>query len=304
MLSDIVNLKNQLDKLSAVPVRDLANHSLNEITYLADSLNKHQQNIRDSFDIFERELNSLKIKIKQDIEEAEKMLFQESYKSYTDVVEWELLESSDHVLKIRNSNNPNIELYRSRLKLYVNWQHSAIIIRPSSGPFIEDMVGFDPLYIVDLKHELLVPSLSKFTDQYQNRLRSYSIKENVDREILDKIPNNQFGLCLAYDYLDYRPFEMIQKYLTEVYQKLKPGGIFIMTFNDCDRASAVRLAEKNHRSYTPGSFVKNLAINVGYEIVYSHNTDEASTWLELRKPGELTSIKGGQPLAKIVSKPL
>lgn len=304
MLSDLVYLKNQLDKLSAVPIRDMANHLLNEITYLIDSLDNRQQDIRNSFDNFERDLNLIKIKLKQQIEEEEKFLFQESYNLYKGVLDWELSENSDQVLAIRDSKNPNLELYCNRVNLYVDWKYPALIIRPSSGPFIENMVGFDPLYIVDLKHDLLLPSLNKFNDQYQRRLRSYSIKENFDQEILEKIPDNQFGFCLAYDYLDYRPFEMIQKYLTEVYQKLKAGGIFIITFNDCDRVSAVRLAEKNHRSYTPGNLIKNLAISIGYEIIYSHNTDEAPTWLEMRKPGKLTSIKGGQTLAKIVSKPL
>ena len=302
MLSDLVFLKNQLDKLSAVPARDIANQSLNEITYLAASLNKRQQDINDAFDMFERDFNNLKTQLDKDISDAEPPLFQESYKSYTDVLEWELYEDSATVLKIRTNNRISMDLYRSRVKLYADWRMPALIIRPSAGPFIEDMVGHDPLYIVDLKHDLLLPALSTFSTQYQNRLRSYTIVEDFDREILSKIPNNQIGLCVAYDYLDYRPFEMIQKYLKEVFEKLKPGGTFIMTFNDCDRVSAVRLAEKNHRSYTPGSFIKNLAINIGYEIAYSYNTYEASTWLELRKPGVLDSIKGGQPLAKIVSK--
>lgn len=303
-LSDIVFLKNQLDKLSSVPVRDTANHELQEITYLADTLNKKRQDICDAFDKFEFELNSLKTKLDKDIKELEPQLFQDSYKSYKGVIDWELTQDSDFVHKLRDSKNVDLDLFHSRIKLYADWKQSAMIIRPGSGSFIEDMVGFDPLYIVDLSHNLLLSTLSKFNEQYQNRLRSYTITESFDNEILGRIPNNQFSLCLVYDYLDYRPFELIQKYLIEVYRKLKPGGVFIMTFNDCDRVTAVQLAEINNRSYTPGCLVKNLATTIGYEILFTNKTDKAATWIELKKPGVLTSLKGGQTLAKIVSKPL
>jgi hypothetical protein len=164
------------------------------------------------------------------------------------------------------------------------------------------MVGFDPLYLVDIRYELFQPSLDKFNSLYQNRLRTHIVTENLNEDILTNIPNNQFGFCLAYDYLNYRPFEIIKKYLIEMYQKLKSGGTFILTFNDCDKASAVELAEKNERPYTPGNLIKSLAISLGYEIVFTDTTDEASTWLELRKSGTLTSLRGGQTLARILPK--
>ena len=203
---------------------------------------------------------------------------------------------------MRNGYEPNKELHLSRLRLYVNWKYPAIIVRPGTNSFIEDMVGFDPLYILDIKHSLLQPALDKFNQQYQSRLRTYVITENFDDDILSKMPHNQFGFCLAYDYLNYRPLEIIQKYLQEVYEKLKPGGTFIFTFNDCDKASAVELVLKKQRPYTPGFLVKESAVNTGYEIVFTDDTRQASTWIELRKPGILTSLRGGQSLARIVPK--
>jgi SAM-dependent methyltransferase len=164
------------------------------------------------------------------------------------------------------------------------------------------MVSFDPLYLVDIRYELLQPALDKFNSLYQRRLRTHIVTENFNEDILNNLPNNQFGFCLAYDYLNYRPFEIIKKYLIEMYQKLKSGGTFILTFNDCDKANAVKLAEKNERPYTPGNLIKSLAISIGYEIIFTDTTDEASTWLEIRKPGTLTSLRGGQTLARIIPK--
>jgi hypothetical protein len=177
-----------------------------------------------------------------------------------------------------------------------------MIIRPGLEKFVEDLVGYDPLYLIDQQHELLTPAVNKFSDEYQSRLRLYTVKESVDFEILDKIPNGQFGFCLAYNFFEFKPFEILKKYMTEVYQKLKPGGTFIMTFNDCSREKAVMLAEQRYACYTPGVLVKELATTIGYTQIFGWDNDGPTTWIELRKPGALSSLRGGQSLAKIMYK--
>ena len=109
---------------------------------------------------------------------------------------------------------------------------------------------------------------------------------------------------LAYNHLNFRPFEIIKKYFNEIYYKLRPGGMFVLTFNDCERANAVSLVEQNYGCYTPGYLVEQLARTFGYEIVYKYTDGGPSTWIELKKPGEMTSLRGGQALAKIVPKPV
>jgi SAM-dependent methyltransferase len=154
-------------------------------------------------------------------------------------------------------------------------------------------------YIVDKNYELLKPALIHFPIQYQQRLRQHIIDEKVDGAIMEKIPNNQFGICLVYNYLNYRPLEIIKKYFIEIYQKLKPGGGLIMTFNDCDYPKAVELVERNFACYTPGTLVRELAQNIGFEIQSTWSDGGPSVWLELHKPGILTSLRGGQTLATI-----
>ena len=77
-----------------------------------------------------------------------------------------------------------------------------------------------------------------------------------------------------------------------------------MTFNDCDRAHCVALTERNYCCYTPGKRVKAIAKRIGYKQQFTWNDTQNLTWLELRKPGELESLKGGQTLAKILPKTL
>jgi hypothetical protein len=109
---------------------------------------------------------------------------------------------------------------------------------------------------------------------------------------------------LPITFFNFRPFEVLKKYLTEIYQKLRPGGMFVLTFNDCDRDKGVMLVEQHFCCYTPGYLIRELAQSLGYEILFSWTDQGPTTWLELRKPGEFESLRGGQSLAKILPKPV
>jgi len=310
-LSELVAYKTALSKLTARTTHREIELSLGQITHLVDSqsiqlgdfkqrLDNQYSEIYQQVNQFELILNQLKQEIQSQIEIAEKMWFQESYRLYDQEMR---NDSVEHILNRRPILSEDTENYlRVRIQNYVDWQHSGMIIRPGVEKFIEDLVGFDPLYIIDQEHDLMVPAVERFPEAYQRRLRLYTVRENVDTEIMDKVPNGQFGFCLAYNFFEFKPLEIVRKYMTEVYQKLKPGGTFIMTFNDCDRDKAVKLAEQRYACYTPGSLVRELASTIGYNQNFSWDDDGPTTWLELRKPGTLTSLRGGQSLAKIIKK--
>jgi hypothetical protein len=310
-LSELVAYKNQLDNLSSCSAQREVELGLGKITHLvgtqAIQLSNFKQQLDTQYNVinqhidqFEIQLNELKQSVKLQIELEEKYWFQESYRLYDQEMR---NDSAEYVLNRRPIlDNETENLLRVRIQNYVDWQHPGMIIRPGVEKFIQDIVGYDPLYLVDQSHDLLMPAVNQFPEKYQRRLRLYTVKEDVDSEILDKIPHSQFGLCLAYNFFEFKPFEIVRKYMTEVYQKLKPGGTFIMTFNDCSREKAVMLAEQRYACYTPGSLVKELATTIGYTQTFSWDNDGPTTWLELRKPGTLSSLRGGQSLAKIMYK--
>jgi hypothetical protein len=301
----------QLDAMSGEPIKRHADVEIEKITYLVESQNiqiaefakQLQQKrlcIQESFEAFDHELKDLKSQLQQLIETSEKPWFQESYRLY----EQEMIkESAEYILDRRPTITAETEqFYRTRIVRYNSWKHPAMIIRPGKETYIQDLLASDPLYLVDTNYDLLVPAMSQFTVQYQNRLRPYIVNERSDQPILNKLPDEQFGLVFAYNFFNFTPFEVIKKYFAEIYQKLRPGGILAMTFNDCDRDKAVQLVEQHFCCYTPGYLVKELAQSIGYEIVFSWTDQGPATWLELRKPGEFESLRGGQALAKIIPK--
>jgi SAM-dependent methyltransferase len=310
-LSDLVNYRSELDALSADPIGQIADKEIEKITYLtkiqniqiaefAQQLQQRRTDIQQAFDLFENDLTALKLELNQLIATTEKPWFAESYRLY----EQEMVnETDEYILNRRPTILPETEqFYRTRIIRYNSWKHPAMIIRPGRETYINELLASDPLYLVDESHDLLVPSMSLFNEQYQNRLRPYTINERQDQEILGKLPNGQFGLVFAYNFFNFRPFEVLKKYLSEIYQKLRPGGVLAMTFNDCDRDKGVMLVEQHFCCYTPGYLVKELAQSIGYEIVFSWTDQGPTTWMELRRPGEFESLRGGQALAKVVPK--
>jgi SAM-dependent methyltransferase len=310
-LSELVGLKNQLDAVSVQSAKLSANFEIGKISHIVESnsnqlgnftknLLDKQSQIYESYDNYELELNRLKFEIEESIEGLSSIWFQESYKLYEEGLR---CDTTEYILERRPTISPELEMtFKARLSKYNNWQHPGMIIRPGKEEFIHQLLALDPLYLIDTNHDLLLLVMKQFSEQYQRRLRPYVINEVTDDNILDKIPNDQFGLCLVYNFFNFRPFEVIKKYLIEIYTKLRPGGILIMTFNDCDREKAVRLVENHFATYTPGYLVRELTLSIGYEPVFVWHDDGPSTWMELKKPGEFTSLKGGQSLAKILPK--
>lgn len=310
-LSTLVNYKNQLDAMSALPASRTADAEISKIVFevssqdvelgnYTDVLAQQQKQIAQTFLEFENNLNSLKGEVKQLIETAEKPWFVESYRLYEQEM---IYESVDYILNRRPAITTELEaFYITRISRYANWKYPAMIIRPGVENFIDHMVACDPLYLVDEKYELLEPALTKYNDVYQRRLRHYTISDRTDDEILGKLPDGQFGLVFVYNFFNFRPFEVIKKYLTEIYAKLRPGGVLIMSFNDCDRAQGVMLVEQHFCCYTPGTMVIELAQSLGFEKVFNWHNDGPTTWLEMKKPGEMTSLRAGQTLAKVIPK--
>ena len=312
-LSELVNYMNLLDAMSTVSTAQQTDQDLAKITHVisssaiqleqfSDMLTQRQNQVADALRQYESDLVNLKHTLRELIATTEKPWFAESYRLY----EQEMLnETTEDIL----DRSPKIsaetaQFYRTRLTRYNSWHHAAMILRPAYEPFIHDLLASDPLYLVDESHDLLQPAMTQFNEQYQHRLRPYVIQERSGTAILEQLPKGQFGLVFAYNFFNFRPFEVLKQYLTEIYQKLRPGGTLIMTFNDCDRAKAVMLVEQHYCCYTPGYLVRELAQSLGYEIAFAWTDQGPSTWLELRKPGERPGLRGGQALAKILPKPI
>jgi SAM-dependent methyltransferase len=316
-LSELIAFRNRLHALPVSDAVQAADHKLNILMHTVNqplepsmvqftdpfisTLENKLKEIHGAFNTFDHSITELKQQIQTQIAEHERYWFQESYRLFEYAKDCETTDGVLYGRQITGTKNKlTIEAedtLKARLSNYADWRWPGMIIRPGLEDYVNTMVGCDPLYIIDRNHDLLKPCLDRFPKLYQNRLRPYITNDWSDEPFLHKIPNEQFGVCLAYNVFNFRPLEIIRRYLEEIYAKLRPGGVLLMTFNDCDNEKAVMLVEQFFASYTPGYLIRDLAQNVGFQISYTWSDNGPSVWLELCKPGEITSQRGGQVIA-------
>lgn len=303
-LSKLVAYRNELSRVDALTTWDRARQELAVIEHVvgpgdhAEQFAQHNQAILSAFSDYQATLDNLRRSVQSQIDQEEKYWFQESYRLYSEEM---IHESTEYILDRRMTLRPEThDIFLARLRNCTDWRMPGMIIRPGREDWIQNLVSLDPLYIVDQNLELLEPAVTRFPEAYQRRLRQCLINELSDEPVLKRIPDNQIAFCLAYNYFNFRPMEVIKRYLREIFEKLRPGGVLIMTINDCDHEKAVMLAEQHFCCYTPGQLIKDLAVGLGYERSFEHSDDGASTWLEFKKPGVLDSLRGGQAITRVL----
>lgn len=310
ILSDIVKFKNLLDGTSIDPACEDAIGHLAGIVHMINSqtielhnvdrdLISSLDNVKDSVARFDNVLVDLSFKLQQTIDAHEPTLYAQSQQVYAEEM---CFDTDDYILDRQlHIDQVSDEILRSRLRSYTDWRLPGMIIRPGKENFIEELVPLDPLYLIDHNKALLAPAVAAFTPEYQRRLREYTVDDYSNQPIMSALPDNQFGLVFAYNYFNYKPIGVIQRYLQALIEKLRPGGVMLFTYNNCDQWHGVALAEKCFMSYVPGRKLRQIAESIGYEITHDHDGQGNVSWIELRKPGTIVSLRGGQSLAKIIA---
>jgi hypothetical protein len=214
---------------------------------LAAEIISTQHDIETSLSQYKQKLKQLRENVQTLIEKNEPEYLKESTTRYQEGTRFETPDTTLAKTQMLSVDAQKILL--DRLNSFSNWQYPGMVIRPAQSPGLESLVAFDPLYLVDTHEDLFTPVRSLFTPEYQRRLRYYAINEDTETDIFVNLPQKQFGLIYAFYYFDFKPLEIIQKYLDEISLLLRPGGTFIFSFNDCDQWRAVGSAEYHFHFY-------------------------------------------------------
>ena len=186
----------------------------------------------------------------------------------------------------------------SRISQYSNWKYPALEIGCRDGEWTRFLVASDPLYLADEHQEFLDTAISSYAPEYQRRVRPYLIT-NEEYGIL---PQKQFNLIFSWNHFNYKTLESVKKILRQVYNILRPGGVFMFSYNNGDLPAGAAYAESYFMSYIPRSMLVPACQQLGFEIVYAQDHEPAVSWLEIRKPGELFTVKGHQAMGVIKEK--
>jgi hypothetical protein len=311
-LSEIVAYLNHLESLDvhteaaestkrlAAVLHVIVNHEL-QIDTCSQDLEQVFDHVQQGLGQFKQTLSRIQQRLTQLLHEQEPEYLANSYRLFDQEMRHDSpMYTLTRQLSIDDESQKIIE---HRLKQFTDWRFPGMIIGPRNDSWIEHMVPMDPLYVVDTHQDLLDPAVQRFDPQYQRRLRQYVVNNYTGRAILNELPGNQFGVVFAYNYFNYCPIEIIRRYIQEIASKLRPGGSFIMTYNNCDRSHGVGLAERSWMCYTPKRLVVQAAIDAGLELVSATDAVADLSWVEFTQPGKFKTLRGGQSLAEIIAIP-
>lgn len=308
-LSELVGYLNFLNELSVESTASKCIADLDSLKYFVSSkglsfpeidedLDRYSYIVQNALNNFETSLAEIRANVAEMIKDQEKKIFKQSNSLYQEMQN----ESAEYILKRKKTySHETQEFINDRLKLYTNWKFPGMIVRPETEEYIKTMVPMDPLYVVDTHKDLLVPATTHFPNIYVNRLRRYVVDEYAKKGVFFNLPPGQFGLVFVNNYFQYKPISVLERYFKEIFNLLRPGGVLAFTYNNCDLEGAVRLVEHNFHTYTPGRIVKDILHTLGFELVLEKNLPDGCHWLEVTKPGNPSSIRGGQTLARVAT---
>jgi SAM-dependent methyltransferase len=243
------------------------------------------------------------LKLNQDryialLDQVNQRISSDAAKFFTDNYKLELKYNAvENIRKIRvmSLHDDTREEILARIQLHTGWKYPALEIGCRDGEWTKYMIAADPLYIVDHHREFTESAVSNFNKAYQRRVRVYLTEEHD----LSTLPQGQMSFVFCWNLLNYASFDTVKEYLKSVKNILRPGGTFLFSYNDGDRPGCAGMAESFFMSYIPRSMLIPLCESLGYQIVQDCAREMTVSWLEIRLPGELKTVKAHQVMGEI-----
>jgi SAM-dependent methyltransferase len=275
----IANIKFQVSSLSdenAEYVNSLVNHY--------DELIEQAQQPMEQLDNHLAQVN-------RQISEITQRLFAGNY---------ELEERTGGIENVRNNRRIYVredveDIIKQRILLHTSWRYPALEIGCRDGEWTQFLVAADPLYIMDRFPEFITSTASKFTPEYQRRLRQYPLTDHD----LSQLPQGQMAFVFSWGYFNYVSIDTMKQYLRQILVLLRPGGTFMFSYNDGDTPSGAGMAENFAQTYMPKSLLVPLCESLGFAVTKTYDFETNISWIEIAKPGELHTIKAHQVLGEI-----
>ena len=249
-------------------------------------------------------LNKFRKQLQDLVYELEKPYYQRSQEIYKMKLQESTQEKMDrYVFNDLLNNESFVELLVERISLYVNSKYSALHLAPGYGEIADSLVSCTPLYLMD-DHADMLQAIRKWREPpFQRRLRYY-IFDDANNDPCHELPENHFSLIVAVNWFNFRTEDILKHTLKSMMKILRPGGVIIFTYNNCDYPKAIDKVDEMYYCYTTSTKVKDVCTQLGYEIIKSFNKghdelDMGISWLEIKKPGTLNTIKTSETMAEI-----
>ena len=200
--------------------------------------------------------------------------------------------TGERTLRMFNLKEDTKALILASIGKYADWRYPGLEIGPGDGIWTGDLVACEPLYIVDIHQEFLDSTKQKFNEEFQRKICDYVTTETD----LAMLPQNQFGFVFSWNVFNHLTTDLIDRYLDQIYSVLRPGGYALISYNNAEREHCAMNVEQGFMSYVPKFLLKSLLEKYQFDIIAWHDHEETVSWVEFKKPGELTTIKAHSTL--------
>lgn len=211
----------------------------------------------------------------------------------------------------------------NRISHYINWRLPTLILGCRNSDLINKTISGDPIYFADCDHRFIKNIKNKFNDSTQKKIRDYVLTQYnslphfanhtghiSDYRFLDKIndlldfsqlPNNQMAFIFSWNFFNFVTLDTMEIYLKNILDLMRPGGVFMFEYNNCDNEAAIYEFEKGVKTWIPQRRLTELAERVGLEIIEYHDFDQCS-YAIMRKPGKLKTSKMSMSIGRKIFK--
>jgi len=259
---------------------------LNDVTSLVEHINETQATAHDL------------------MQELAKEPLGDSYDMYDESKNWFNQEQAQKCRDLDQFADDSVAAHKfnTLIRKFSSWQYPTLYVRPNSLRFFDAMKATSILYVAE-QCDITNWLKENLEDGLYNEIRFKAIDENKEQFLTNSIPSGQVGLIVMEHFMHFKPLDVIKQYLTESFELLKPGGHLMFTYNNCDLPAGARLFESGNYCFTPGAMLEKICECYDFKIIDAVATDSVS-WLALKKPGELTSIKSGKTVGEIKRDPI
>ena len=188
------------------------------------------------------------------------------------------------------------EVVEGHIQANTFWQYPSLEVNPGDGRFSILMNAAEPQYCISQSDLTTQAVKSHFNEFYaEKRLRLY---RNVS-----EIPDNCVGFATSINQFEYMPLDPIKDIARLVFDKLRSGGKFLISYNDCEQRYSLELMDNNFRCLGTKSLISNVMFGLGFDILETGTVNDGVwSFMMLQKPGKLASQKLAGPEVEFIPK--
>lgn len=298
LLEQLIKLQNVDFTQTTNGLRDLlatVYNVSNNTQLLTSELSMAEAKVLGALADYENVINNLGTKLTAEFDSKTKDFIAMSEENWRENISQMTFEESFNWAPCWPPTGEEYDYFVTFVSVYSNWRHPSLILGAKHRrELIEAAMGSDPVYVVEHYSEYFDYQKTLFPVDMAKKFRFYGSHD------LAFLPKQAIGLICVYNEFPFLPWKSTFQYITELAEKLSPGGHFIFNFNDCTTVKGMESFEKKLMTYTTPAMFEKVCNSVGMHLckLYRSNSENFS-FMVFEKPGEKNKTKANPSLGYV-----